>query len=187
MWYRNEENALKNKTFVNLLGLKKEDKEAYFAVGKDKEQCNTIDGTLIGVELSSYEYEGKKKELFVMELKDWELELRFSIAFNKVGRGLINKLASLEKIGKITLKTYTFIDEKKGDVKKWITVFNDWEKVEAGKYSWEQEKELTRVVLDPETQEFIRYDRTKRDEILKEEIKNVNTKVIESLNDLPQF
>jgi hypothetical protein len=40
-------------------------------------------------------------------LSDNSVDLWFSIAMNKVGRSILNKLATVEKFGKIKMKAWT--------------------------------------------------------------------------------
>lgn len=181
MGYWQEEHNANSKLFVKLLGAKSDEKELYFEVWKDKTKANYIEWVLKGVWLWSYDYQWKPRETIVLSIADWDVELEFSIAFNKIGRAILNKLATAEAFGKIKLKARSY--EEDGKLKKWITITNNGVKLE-GKHDWEKQKTLSRAVIDPETQEFIRYDYSKLDELLKSELEGINTKILLT-DDLP--
>ena len=164
----------KGGNFAKLLGLGKDSKEAYFEMSNG-EIWNFIEGYLDSIELSSYEYEGKQREVMIRHLKDEDSSFDLSTSFTRTSRTFINCLASVPKIdGIVRLSVYT--TEKDWKIYKNWSLFHGWQKWDR-KHDRESQKKLTRVIEDPETKEYIKTDYTKLNDMMKDEIKAINKKI----------
>lgn len=153
-----------NMVFVKLLWLGKDESEPYFEVMKWEEtiECNYIEWYFVKAELSSYEREGKSRDVFNIYLKDGEETIRFGCAFNTLSRSLLNSLASADELQKLHIKVYVNKNWYKS-----IFVSNNWEMLKR-KHDYERMKKLIVPIRDPETGETIKNKYDKLDEKMKE-------------------
>ena len=172
MYGKSSENT---KTFAKIVWLKKWDENLYFSIMKGKDevaQADYIEWYVTDIELSSYEYEEwKMRDVFNITLI-WDEVVTLWCAFNKLGRNILNTLAggfdADEKI-KFSLYKKSWKDGKMYP-QIWIRQGSNMLK---RKHDWETQRDLTRAVKDPETDEFIRTDYRKLDELMKLEVDNI--------------
>lgn len=177
MWYGQSWN---DTAFAKIVGLKKWAPELYIEVidGDETHKCDFIEWELQGIELGSYEYEWKERETYKLKLSDkWE-KIMLSTSWNRVSRAIINCLASIENFSQV-IKISVYRLEKNGKVYNNVGIWV-WGQLVNWKYSREQQKEFIRIVKDPETDEYIKSDYSALDEKLKEEIKEINSRVLQA-------
>jgi hypothetical protein len=149
--------------YLKIKWLKREEKEHYFEVNWDKVDENVFEGMLVWVEKWSYEYEWVTRHTIKFIFQDNEL-YQLDIAYNQLGRNLLNSLAWCKKIGKIEMSLY---------MNKWwfksMWIKNNWERAEWKLSVEEQKKLVTKNTKKDGTVEMEYFDLNQKlwDEIVK--------------------
>ena len=178
-------------TYMKIKGLTKDEAAPFFEVEGERIEDNKFVGTLINIETSSYEYEGKEKQTvkigFVDEVGE---KYQLDIAYNSISRNLFNSLLGFVRDNadvkemKIEMSLYV----NKGGFKSLGLLINgaraNWF------YSIEEQKELIERIENKKgeliSNDYTEYDNKLRDGI--ETIKGVIGKKKQEVNefgDLP--
>jgi len=137
------------------------------------ESCNYIEWTLVWLELKEEEWEWKKSNKIIFELYDEEWnDIKWRIWYWPTVRKVIQKLSWPKEINKVRFSCgrYSMDVDWKTRVWNYVTVFVDWQKWD-DPFDFEKDiKPKRRAIVDPETNEFIKYNDTALDEWIFNEV-----------------
>lgn len=146
------------------------------------ESCNYIEWKLTGLEVKEEEREWKKSNKVIFELSDDEgNNIKWRIGYWPTVRKIIQKLTAPKEINNVRFSCWRYSMEVDGKTRVWnyVTVFVDGQKRD-DPFDFEKDiKPKRRVILDPETNEFIKYNDTELDKwILEELVPQVQSKIM---------
>jgi hypothetical protein len=152
-------------SYLKIKGLKRDEEKHFFEVNGDEIDENVFEGMLVWIEKWSYEYEWVTRNTIKFTFQDDKL-YQLDIAFNSIGRNIINSLAWCTKIWLIELSLY---------MNKWwyksIWIKNNGERAEWKLSVDEQQKLITKTKKKDWTTEVEYFDLNER---LAWEIERIN-------------
>ena len=174
-------------TYMKIKGLTKDEAAPFFEVEGERIEDNKFVGTLINIETSSYEYEGKEKQTvkigFVDEVGE---KYQLDIAYNSISRNLFNSLLGFVRDNadvkemKIEMSLYV----NKGGFKSLGLLINgaraNWF------YSIEEQKELIERIENKKG-ELISNDYTEYDNKLREGIETIKVVIGKKKQEVNEF
>lgn len=192
MWRGTTQNISINYLSAKLDGLMMSDKAwPHFVISKWNrdtsktdvicESCTFIEWQLVDLSVEDGEYEWKKTKRIIFDLLDDEWNnIRWRIWYWPTVRKVIMKLCWPKKINKVRFSCGRYSMDVQWKTKTWnyVTVRVDWEKRD-DPFDFEKDiKPKRRAIVDPETNEFIKYNDTALDDwIFNELLPSVQIKV----------
>lgn len=166
---------------VKLLWLGRDSEKHFFEIDNNghKDQANFVEWYLTKIELDSYEYQEKKRDLFKLYMQDNEEKYCISLSFTRTSRSILNSIlwvAKKEKEISKKVRLFLFISEKNGKFYKNAGVSYGGDRTER-LFSIDEQKKLMREVKDPDTWEILKIDYSKLDKKMMDEIETINKKI----------
>ena len=173
MWFSTASKTFDEK-IVKIKWLNKWELEPHFEVYGSDEKFTNFSGSIVWAELSTYEYEGKPRDVFVLHMVDNEWEkYKLSASFTQLSRSLLNNLCSMQNYNSIELSLYvkgTIWQDGKGYTNPRIAVKQNWQLV-SWKYKMDEVPKAE--AIKNSKWDIIANDYTAVDEFWKGKVKDI--------------
>ena len=164
--------------FVKLLWLK--EKQPVFQVSHKvdweykNEECSFIEGNFESIETGSYEWEGKPRPIFKLNLVDNKEKYILNFSFTAMSRNLLNSLCGAKELGRLRIEVRGY--NKDGVDKNAIKVLNNGEKAVRG-YEYEATKKLVDVITNKKW-DYVSSDYSALDKFFTDQFEEINKKKV---------